>query len=166
MRFDVRIGQDLHKVEIERQPEGKLKIRLGESGLSADAVEIAPNTYSILISGAAFEVHVFPAADSLLVQCDGQEFRAAVHDPRAWQRDRDALFAAEGRQQVTAPMPGKVVRLLVAAGDAVEARQGLLVVEAMKMQNEIRAPKSGMVERVFVKEGQAVASGEALVTIA
>jgi len=165
MNFDVRIGQAIHKVEIERLPEGKLSIRLEESGLGADVIKIAPNIYSILISGAAFEVHVFPTADGLLVQCDGQEFRAAVQDPRAWQRDRNALFAAAGRQQVTAPMPGKVVRVLVAAGDAVEARQGLLVVEAMKMQNEIRAPKSGMVERVFVKEGQAVASGEALVTI-
>lgn len=165
MKFDVRIGQAIRKVEIERQPEGKLTIRLEEGGFGADAIEIAPNTYSILISGAAFEVHVFPAADGLLVQCDGQEFRATVQDPRAWQRDRDALFAAQGRQQVTAPMPGKVVRVLVTAGDAVEAQQGLLVVEAMKMQNEIRAPKSGIIERVFVKEGQAVASGEALVTI-
>jgi pyruvate carboxylase subunit B len=63
-------------------------------------------------------------------------------------------------------MPGKVVRVLVAAGEAVEARQGLVVVEAMKMQNEIRAPKSGLVDRVFVREGQAVTSGEPLVSIA
>jgi len=59
-------------------------------------------------------------------------------------------------------MPGKVVRLLVKAGDRVEAGQGLFVVEAMKMQNEIRSPKSGTVERVLVAEGQAVNSGEVL----
>jgi biotin carboxyl carrier protein len=59
-------------------------------------------------------------------------------------------------------MPGKVVRVLAAVGDAVEAGQGLLVVEAMKMQNEIRSPKSGKVERLLVKEGQAVNAGEVL----
>jgi biotin carboxyl carrier protein len=59
-------------------------------------------------------------------------------------------------------MPGKVVRLLVQVGDKVEAGQGLLVVEAMKMQNEIRSPKGGTVERLQVKEGQPVNAGEVL----
>ena len=63
-------------------------------------------------------------------------------------------------------MPGKIVRVLVAAGDAVETGQGLLVVEAMKMQNEIHSPKTGKVERLFVKEGQAVNAGEVLAVIA
>jgi biotin carboxyl carrier protein len=68
----------------------------------------------------------------------------------------------EGRQEILAPMPGKVIRVLAAVGDAVEAGQGLLVVEAMKMQNEIRSPKSGKVERLLVKEGQNVNAGEVL----
>jgi pyruvate carboxylase subunit B len=63
-------------------------------------------------------------------------------------------------------MPGKVVRVLVKTGDRVETAQGLLVVEAMKMQNEIRSPKSGTVERVLVKEGQAVNAGEILCVVA
>ena len=62
-------------------------------------------------------------------------------------------------------MPGKVIRILVSNGEAVEADQGLVVVEAMKMQNEIRSPKAGTIERIFIREGQAVAAGEALVTI-
>ncbi|HZV60180.1 MAG TPA: biotin/lipoyl-containing protein, partial [Candidatus Eremiobacteraceae bacterium] len=68
----------------------------------------------------------------------------------------------DGRQQITAPMPGKIVRVLVKEGEQVEVGQGLLVVEAMKMQNEIRSPKNGKVERVHVKEGQTVNSGEIL----
>jgi pyruvate carboxylase subunit B len=72
---------------------------------------------------------------------------------------------AEGRQQVVAPMPGKVVRVLVSAGEQVEAGQGLLVVEAMKMQNEIRSPKSGTVEKVVASEGQAVNAGDVLVWV-
>jgi biotin carboxyl carrier protein len=69
---------------------------------------------------------------------------------------------AEGRQQISAPMPGKVIRLLLAAGDSVEAGQGLIVVEAMKMQNEIKSPKNGKVERLLVKEGQNVNAGDVL----
>ena len=69
---------------------------------------------------------------------------------------------AEGRQPIVAPMPGKVIRLLVSAGDEVEAGQGLVVVEAMKMQNEIRSPKRGKVERVVATEGQNVNAGEVL----
>jgi biotin carboxyl carrier protein len=166
MKFQVRIGEAAARnVEIERQPAGGLRVRLDGRDTEVDATEIGADTYSILIRGAAFEVHVFPAAGGLLVRCNGQEFRALVQDPRAWRGQRGALFEAEGRQQVTAPMPGKVVRILVAAGDTVQAQQGLVVVEAMKMQNEIRALREGQVERVFVQEGQAVGAGEVLVTI-
>jgi biotin carboxyl carrier protein len=166
MKFQVRIGEAARSIEVERQSAGRLRILLDGQAAEVDATEIAPNTYSILIRGAAFEVHVFPAPDGLLVRCNGQEFRAWVQDPRVWRGQRAALFEAEGRQQVTAPMPGKVVRVLVAVGDAVQARQGLVVVEAMKMQNEIRALRKGKIERVFVQEGQAVGAGEVLVTIA
>ncbi len=85
-----------------------------------------------------------------------------VADPRGWRGRRHGVLEAEGRQQIAAPMPGKVVRLLVQAGDAVEVGQGLLVVEAMKMQNEIRSPKNGRVEKLFAREGQAVNAGEIL----
>ena len=90
------------------------------------------------------------------------EFATEVVDPRTWRCRRHGVLEAEGRQQVLAPMPGKVVRLLVKVGDKVEAGQGLLVVEAMKMQNEIRSPKSGVVERLQAKEGQPVNAGEVL----
>ena len=100
------------------------------------------------------------------MQTGGLEFLAEIIDPRSWRGRRHRGTEAEGRQQIAAPMPGKVVRLLAKAGDAVEAGQGLLVVEAMKMQNEIRSPKSGTVERVLVTEGQAVNAGEVLCVVA
>jgi biotin carboxyl carrier protein len=116
-----------------------------------------------LLAGQSHEVCVTPSADSKLkLQTGAQEFSAEVLDPRAWRGRRHSGVEAEGRQQIIAPMPGKVVRVLIKAGDAVEAGQGLLVVEAMKMQNEIRSPKSGTVERVLASEGQAVNAGEVL----
>jgi biotin carboxyl carrier protein len=134
--------------------------------LHADGVELSPGIYSILAGGESLETRVESTGAELRVQVSGREFRAAVRDPRQWRRLRGAALEAEGRQQVVAPMPGKIVRLLVGAGERVEARQGLLVVEAMKMQNEIRSPKSGTVERLLVKEGQTVNAGEALAIIA
>src|SRR5258705_4794768 len=80
-------------------------------------------------------------------------------------QDSTSRWKREARQQILAPMPGKIIRVLVQAGEKVEAGQGLLVVEAMKMQNEIRSPKSGTVERLLVKEGQPVNAGEILAWI-
>jgi biotin carboxyl carrier protein len=121
--------------------------------------------YSILVDGESLEARVEPDGRGLRLTIGDREWRADVRDPREWRRNRSGAAEAEGRQQVLAPMPGKIVRVLVGAGDAVEAKQGLLVVEAMKMQNEVRSPKSGTVERLLVTEGQTVNAGEVLAII-
>ncbi|PYU56910.1 MAG: acetyl-CoA carboxylase biotin carboxyl carrier protein subunit [Acidobacteria bacterium] len=131
--------------------------------MAVDAVQTAPNILSLLLDGQSFEISVTPAADGKLkIQTGTHEFTAEGIDPRAWRGRRHSHVEAEGRQQIVAPMPGKVVHLLVQAGDYVEAGQGLVVIEAMKMQNEIRSPKGGTVERVLVKAGQPVNAGEVL----
>ncbi|MBI3403900.1 MAG: biotin/lipoyl-binding protein [Acidobacteria bacterium] len=126
---------------------------------------VAPGVYSILLNGQSFEVRVTQMHDGLHIHSAGEDYIAQVQDPRSWRGRQGAAVTAEGRQQIVAPMPGKIVRLLVKAGDAVEAGKGILVVEAMKMQNEIRSPKSGTVEKLAVKEGQAVNAGEVLAVI-
>jgi len=166
MKYEVQVedlsGRKSRIVELERNGGG-WRIQLDGQPIDADAVEIAPYTLSILLNGQSYEIRVIPAPDGKLkLQTGTHEFTAEVIDPRSWSGRRHAHVEAEGRQQIVAPMPGKVVRLLVKAGDRVEAGQGLFVVEAMKMQNEIRSPKSGIVERVLAKEGQAVNSGEVL----
>jgi biotin carboxyl carrier protein len=134
--------------------------------LDADAMEVSPGIYSVLIDGKSFEVRAEPKSDSeLRVTVAGHEFGSAIRDSRKWTRDRGAGAEVEGRQQVTAPMSGKVVLVLVKTGDVVEAGQGLVVVEAMKMQNEIRSPKSGTVERLLVITGQTVNSGEVIAIV-
>lgn len=165
MKYEVRISGKTHTVEFERNDHGWKASFDGEPGV-ADAVETAPNIFSVLLAGRSHEVFVTPSPDGQVqLQTRGLEFSAEVTDPRSWRGRRHSGAEAEGRQQIAAPMPGKVVRVLVKAGDAVEAGQGLLVVEAMKMQNEIRSPKSGTVERVAVAEGQAVNAGEVLCVV-
>ena len=168
MKLEIRIGERIRSVELAREGD-KLVCLLEGRPLEADAVEITPGVYSVLLGGRAFEVRV--EADegrppgSLRVHTGAAEFSAEVLDPRVWRGRRGAGVEAEGAQQVTAPMPGKIVRVLAAAGDQVVAGQGLLVIEAMKMQNEIRAPKSGRIEKLLVREGQAVNSGEILAVV-
>jgi biotin carboxyl carrier protein len=171
MKYEVKItssssGEQNRAIELERDAPG-WRVTLDGRPVAVDAVEIAPNTLSILLDGQSFEINVTPSPDGKLkLQTGTQEFTAEVIDPRAWSGRRHGNVEAEGRQQIVAPMPGKVVRLLVKAGDHVEAGQGLLVVEAMKMQNEIRSPKRGTIERVLAKEGQPVNAGEVLCVVA
>jgi biotin carboxyl carrier protein len=165
MKFDVRISGKTRTIELQRNSD-RWQISLDGMALDADAVEIAPNVFSILLNGESFEVRIAPANDGkLTLQTRHHEFTAEVVDARAWRGRGQGAVEAEGRQKIVAPMPGKVVRLLVKVGDKVEAGQGLLVVEAMKMQNEVRSPKTGTVERLLAKEGQTVNAGEVLAWI-
>jgi biotin carboxyl carrier protein len=165
MKFEVRLGAQSAKprvVELDRAA-GSWRVTLDGTPLDADAVEVAPNIFFILIAGHSYEVRITPASGgALTLQCGLAEFTAEVDDPRSWPRRRHGAMEAAGRQQIVAPMPGKVVRVLVQVGDQVTAGQGLLVVEAMKMQNEIRSPKSGTVERLFAREGQPINAGDVL----
>lgn len=169
MKFDVQIagaaGVSQRVVELERD-NGRWKVSIGGQPVDADVAEIDLRTVSVLLDGHSYTVQITPTADGKLkLQTALQEFTAEVADPRAWRGRRHGGVEAEGQQQVVAPMPGKVIRVLVGVGDKVEAGQGLMVVEAMKMQNEIRSPKSGSVERLSAKEGQAVTAGEVLCII-
>ena len=165
MKFDVQIAGKTRTVELQLDSD-RWRISLDGVALDADAVEISPNIFSILLNGESYEVRLAAANDGkLTLQTRHHEFVAQVIDPRAWRGRRHGPVEAEGRQQIVAPMPGKVVRLLVKTGDKVEAGQGLLVVEAMKMQNEVRSPKTGTVERLLAKEGQAVYAGDILAWI-
>lgn len=167
MKYEVNVSGKTLVVDLERGADGWQAKTEGGSGTTADVAEIAPNIFSVLLSGPSHEVYVTPSpAGQLQLQTGGLEFLAEVFDPRSWRGRRHTGAEAEGRQQIVAPMPGKVVRLLVKEGDKVEAGQGLLVVEAMKMQNEIRSPKSGALERVQVAEGQAVNAGDVLCVVA
>lgn len=166
MRFEVHLdsatGKTKHVIDLE-QNGAFLKVFLDGQPLDADVILAAPNAVSVILNGTAFEVHIAPALDGTYkLQTGPHEFQADVRDPRAWRGRKPGGLEAEGRQEIVAPMPGKVVRLLVNAGDQVRAGQGLVVVEAMKMQNEIRSPKSGKVERLHAKEGQAVNAGDVL----
>jgi biotin carboxyl carrier protein len=130
----------------------------------AQIVCVEPGVYSVLLDGRSYEARVEESDGCTIVFIDGHRFEIEIRDPRRRFRHAGRL-GAEGRLNVAAPMPGKIVRLLVAEGDPVEAGQGLLVVEAMKMQNEMKAPKAGRVVTLAARQGATVAAGEVLAAI-
>jgi biotin carboxyl carrier protein len=165
VHLDSPMGKTTHVVDLEK--EGLFyKVSLDGQPIDADVILAAPNAVSVILNGTAFDIHVAPTlVGTYKLQTGPHEFRADVRDPRVWRGRKHGAVEAEGRQQIIAPMPGKVIRLLVKVGDEVEAGQGLVVVEAMKMQNEIRSPKKGKVERLQTQEGQAVNAGDILAWI-
>ncbi len=120
-----------------------------------------PGIFSILIEGRSYQATILAPGT---IQVNNHIFNVEIFDPRELGA-RSNTAASHGRQNIAAPMPGKVVRLLVAAGDTVEPGQGLIVVEAMKMQNEMKSPKAGTVVEIKTKDGATVAAGEILIVI-
>lgn len=131
-----------------------------------DVVEVEPGVFSVLTQGRSLEVRLDPGGvdQSSVAHVDGRRVEIEVRDPRKYSR-RGAGGAADGPQNIQAQMPGKIVEVMVEAGDSVETGQPLLVVEAMKMQNEVRAPKAGVVAQVLVTPGDAVAAGQAMLRV-
>jgi biotin carboxyl carrier protein len=166
MKYEIVINGARRSVEFTPQTNGTSRVTFTVNGrlVEADAVWISRGAYSILLGGRSLEVTTEETSNGLLLRANGREFQVEILDPRSWRRGRGAGIELEGRQQLIAPMPGKIVRVLVAAGQQVNAGQGLLVIEAMKMQNEIRSPKSGTVEKL-AREGQTVNAGEVLAIV-
>jgi biotin carboxyl carrier protein len=164
MKFTIELNGKSRAVELTRGEKG-FSCSIDGKSVEADIAEVSSGRYSILIGGRSLEVRITPAQDALSATVGGHEYSLKVRDPREWRRKHHGAAASEGRQQIVAPMPGKVIRILAKAGEKIEAGQGVVVVEAMKMQNEVRAPKAGQVEKIFVAEGQSVNAGDALATI-
>ena len=163
MTYDISIDGKHYSLELNRA-EGHWSCRLDGQDVEVDSVLARPNVLSLRIGNHAYEVKCERVGGDMHLWVGSARFAAEVRDPRSL-RGRARAVDDQGPKKLTAPMPGKIIRVLVQTGEKVEAGQGLLVVEAMKMQNEIRSPKSGTVERLLVNEGQPVNAGEILAWI-
>lgn len=129
--------------------------------LSVDAQMLQAGVLSLIVEGRQYRC--FLDGDGVLI--DGKRFGFEVNDPRSLQGRRGAGAGTAGPRSVKAPMPGRVVRVLVTTGEDVVERQGIVVIEAMKMQNELKSPKSGKVVRMTVAPGDTVGAGEVLAVV-
>ena len=162
MKITARVGDEVHEVNIERQDKDFLVEVDGESRL-VNADKLEGEFYSILSEGVSYEVSVEVAGDGYIIRHGASEQQVQFTDPS--RQAREMSGAKEGPQTVESLMPGRVVRVLVKVGDKVTEGQGLVVVEAMKMENEIESPKDGTITDVKVEPGQTVESGGALVIV-
>jgi biotin carboxyl carrier protein len=165
MKYEVLIDGHPHQVELERADKGYECIVDGEP-FALNVVMTARDVLSILHNGRNYEAkreYSLRGETHLIV--GSERFLAEVRDPRSLRSRRAAAGAGAGPAKIIAPMPGKIVRVLAAVGDEVEAGQGLVVVEAMKMQNEIKATKKGKVTKIAVHETAAVNAGDLLAIV-
>jgi biotin carboxyl carrier protein len=164
MLYDVIINGRSYRVELTRS-EGRWHARVDGEELELDAVLPQPEMLSLVVGGRSLEVRRQRTDAGMHIVVEGAAHAAEVRDPRSLRARRAAAESAGGPRKITAPMPGKVVRVLAPAGAEVAAGQGVVVIEAMKMQNELKSPKAGKVTQVLAAEGAAVNGGDVLAIV-
>jgi biotin carboxyl carrier protein len=171
MTFQIEIEGRTRAVSVERIEPGRFRVVLDGRTHLVNAARVDDFGLSLLLegeSGASREVQVAPGGGrgELLATIEGRTVAIGVDGRRSRRASPDGVGQGAGDRPVLAPMPGRVVRVLVGPGDEVSARQPLVVVEAMKMENELRSPRAGIVKEVTVSAGMSVDAGRVLVTIA
>ena len=167
MKLSVEFDGEMFSLEFKRQTGSPAEYVLsGASNHSGEAsiVAIMPGAFSVLLGPKSFTVAVAQRESELEVWAGGRRHVVTLRDPRD-RASQAGRASASGPIEMRALMPGKVVKLLVEQGAEVAAGQGVIIVEAMKMQNEMKSPKNGVVQKILATEGSTVAAGETLVVI-
>lgn len=163
MTYDVTINGKNYRLELNRLDE-RWECRLDGNAIEVDAVLARRDVLSVIIGGKAYEIKRERTPVDMHLWVGSRRYEAQLHDPRSL-RSRASGDDGRGPRKLVAPMPGKVVRVLVQEGTDVEAGQGVVVVEAMKMQNEIKSPKKGVVRKLVATENAAVNAGDVLAVV-
>ena len=163
MTYDIAIDGKNYRLDLNRA-DGGWSCRLDGREVEVDAVLARPDVLSLRIGNQAYEVKCERVAGDLHLWVGSARFAVEVRDPRSF-RGRVRAVDDHGPKKLIAPMPGKIVRVLVHEGSEVEAGAGVLVVEAMKMQNEIKSPKKGTIQKILVGVGAAVNAGDVLAIV-
>src|SRR6266850_7783149 len=164
MVYEVTVDGKPHRLELERC-ETVWKCRLDGQEMVVDAVLARPDVLSLLVDGRSYEIKREQTATGLHLWASNTRFEVELRDPRSLRARRDISGNDSGPRKLVCPMPGKIVRVLVKEKSEVEAGQGIVVVEAMKMQNEIKSPKKGVVQKILAAQGAAVNEGDVLAIV-
>jgi biotin carboxyl carrier protein len=167
MRLHAAVDGEKHDIEITLD-DGRLLARVDQRLYELEASEPEPNVYLLKHEGRVFEVFVSPQKTTtgpFAARIGSAEIEIAISDPKRLRGTAAGVDAVDGKAEIRTAMPGKVVRILVASGAEVQKGDGVIVVEAMKMQNEMKSPKDGVVTSIRVKEGDNVGAGDTLLVV-
>lgn len=167
MKYVVTHGEEELEIVVEPRTDGRYDVTVGDRSVVADFLATGGRSlHSLLLDETSYEVSVTQDEDQARVTARSREFEFRVESEQARNaRLVDAASGASGPQTVKSVMPGRVLRVLVEVGQEVKAGEPLLILEAMKMENEIRSPGEGAVSEILIAEGATVGQGEALVKI-
>ncbi len=164
MKFEAQLDGATVPVEVAGR-EGRFQITLEGGTLEVDARRVAEGIWSLLIDGESLVADVSEEDGLVVVQVDGETYRVRVEEETRYIIRTRGGTAVRGGQVLKAPMPGRVTHIEVTVGQAVEPGDGLIILEAMKMENEFDAAVRGTVREIRVQVGQAVNPGDVLVVI-
>lgn len=166
LNFDIEIGGKKRRLSImPGESADQYRLELDGKPCAADVYFLQANVLSLLVEGKSYRILFDPRPDGAAVVLGEQRVTYEIDDPRSLRSRKNADADASGARPLIASMPGRVVRILVEEGQQVEALQGLIVVEAMKMQNELKAPRAGTISRIGVEVGATVQAGKVLMVI-
>ena len=169
MHYQVNIRGKTHRLDLEKasapQQPDRWVCRLGEREIMVDAVQTGECALSLVIDGKSFEIRREKEGEIQQIVVRGTKYDVRLQDARSLKSRRRIGSADSGPLRLTASMPGKVVRVLAKEGDILHAGMGIVVVEAMKMQNELRSPKDGTLKKILAREGMNVNAGDVLAVL-
>ena len=165
MHYIAMFGDREIRVRVEEVGVARYRVTVDGKDHLVDAHQVQDSVWSVLYGADSFEVDVQERDDLHEVLIEGDCYKFSLMNEQRRALVRAGGKGAVGKALVTSPMPGKVVRLLVSEGEEVQADQGVIVVEAMKMENELKASVPGKVKEVFVKEGEVVEAGAKLLLV-
>lgn len=162
MKLEIEIAGRIRVVEYK---PGETTVTVDGEAVSVEAQMLRPGVLSLVVDGRAWRVVLENDSEEPAVYVGGERIPYRIDDPRSLKGRRARVTGTAGPKSIKASMPGRVVRVLAQKGEAVEAHQGVVVIEAMKMQNELKSPKAGKVAELRVAPGDTVVAGEVLAVI-
>jgi len=164
--FLAKLGDQSYTIEIEEIGKSVYRVAVDGNEFLVDGKKTGRTNYSLIVDDRSFEIEVDHTEDEYRVLVDGRNYHINLLDERRVRvGGTQSGLELQGRQLISVPMPGKIIAVLVSEGDAVEKGQGLVIVEAMKMENEVRSPVTGTVRDIKVKPGDTVEGGAVLVVV-
>lgn len=161
MKLNAELNGNKHEIEITRNGE-KIFARVDDRKYELEASEVEPNVYLFKYNNQIFEIYVAPNG---IVNLGNHQLEISITDPKRLRGSGASQASADGIAEIKTAMPGKLVRVLVEEGAEIKQGEGVLVVEAMKMQNEMKSPKDGTVKEIRFAEGATVNAGDVLAII-